>query len=128
LGEALPAKTRMFRRRRVIVDQRRTVTSLGGAMTADREFFGCPLAADCTQHRRAQHDQRKRRMQQENRQKRQRRNRPEQRIFKRPRPDPVGREQHDRGHRGLDAVQHSGHGRHLPPGQINPAQSEQNEP
>ncbi|WP_425411943.1 hypothetical protein [Methylomicrobium agile] len=47
-------------------------------------------------------------MEQEDRQKRQRRDRPKLRIFQRPRPDPVSREQHDRGHRRFNSVQHAG--------------------
>ncbi|MNL20188.1 hypothetical protein D3C87_1414230 [compost metagenome] len=61
------AETGVFRRRCVIVDHGRAEGFFRSAMAAGPEFFRCQSPAEITDHRRAQHDQRKRHVQRKDR-------------------------------------------------------------
>ncbi len=84
-------------------------------------------AADVADDAGDEHDERERQVQREDGHESAGRNCPQPGVLQGARTDPVSRMYHQRGHRGLDAVEEAGHDRHIAEGHVDPRQRNQDE-
>ena len=125
--EAAPSEPRVFRRRRGVVDNRRTVTfCLAAVSAAGGEFIRRHTATDVADDAGGNHDQGERQFQRKNRHECRRSHGPQHAVFQSARADAVRCEHHHCRHRRFNAIEQTRHHRQVAVCHVNPRQPNQN--